>query len=613
MQYSKIVCGVLAMIIGALVFAAGTAGASPPPSPLLISEIETTGSDAGGNDVPSEEFVKLTNVTGDALELNNWRLDYLSASGASVTPLATLNGAVLANGSMLVAHSGYPSSTIDMSFGSGTVSILAKSGGQVRLLDSTGAVVDMIGWGSAAVAPPWPKIVAISAGYSVKRIIPGHPLFGGGLDYTFTGGTQPMAPAGGAFLPDLCPNLPDVQTVMPAGMMASEGRCVPIPPPDRCSNLEGDQAEVPAGYGIDENGLCSMDMCLNIAGLQIAIPTFYERDQIGDCYPHDTCDNLPEVQMEIPDGMIRKNSNECGLDLVPLQLTEILPNATGSDTDREYVEIYNPSVVEVDLTPYVIRVGEAADKFYSFPPGAKIGPGEYRAFYNGVIKFTLANTMGRVVLGTVDGTILGDTGRYNSPDDNSAWAFIDGAWQYTNRPSPGQANLRSFTEDDPDVPSATSLVSCPAGKYRNPLTNRCRNIESDASILAVCDADQYRNPETGRCRKIALATAQTPCKDGQYRSEETGRCRNSTTVSALAPCKEGQERNPDTNRCRNTAAKSVPDAAFAVEPIQQGAKAFVGWWALGGVGVLALGYAGWEWRHEVVNALRKAWYLVARK
>jgi hypothetical protein len=70
------------------------------------------------------------------------------------------------------------------------------------------------------------------------------------------------------------------------------------------------------------------------------------------------------------------------------------------------------------------------------------------------------------------------------------------------------------------------------------------------------------------------------------------------------PCKAGQERNPETNRCRNATA-AVPVADFAVAPIADTGKAFVGWLALGGIGLLAVGYGAWEWRREVVAGVQK--------
>ncbi len=143
-----------------------------------------------------------------------------------------------------------------------------------------------------------------------------------------------------------------------------------------------------------------------------------------------------------------------------------------------------------------------------------------------------------------------------------------------------------------------SPAPCPVGKYRNTLTNRCRTIEADAAVLATCDIDQYRNPDTGRCKKINIATV-TPCRDDQYRSEETNRCRAITAASAQKPCKDNQYRSEETNRCRNLPAANVPESAFAVQPVKEGTMAFVGWWALGGVGLLAVGYGTWEWRREI--------------
>jgi hypothetical protein len=93
-----------------------------------------------------------------------------------------------------------------------------------------------------------------------------------------------------------------------------------------------------------------------------------------------------------------------------------------------------------------------------------------------------------------------------------------------------------------------------------------------------------------------------PCADNQFRNPDSGRCKRiaSSDELALADCGEGRERNPETNRCRNIKTiTSIPEAAFAVESVKDTAQAFVGWWALAGIGLLALGYGVWEWRREL--------------
>lgn len=212
---------------------------------------------------------------------------------------------------------------------------------------------------------------------------------------------------------------------------------------------------------------------------------------------------------------------------------------------------------------------------------------------------------------------------YTNAKDDVSWALIDGIWQYTYTPTPGEANV------------ALAALPCEVGYVRDDETSRCRKIDIIAASSAPCRDGQYRHEETNRCRTIPAPTVLAPCKEGQYRSEETNRCRSLVALlssaskpcaddqfrnpltnrcksiashedAALTDCGEGRERNPTTNRCRNTVSASTSTVAFPVEPVKDTVEAFVGWWALGGVGVLAIGYAGWEWRREVGGLVDRA-------
>lgn len=190
-----------------------------------------------------------------------------------------------------------------------------------------------------------------------------------------------------------------------------------------------------------------------------------------------------------------------------------------------------------------------------------------------------------------------------------SWSYdtVSDKWVF-GVPSPYSENRVFVSMDAPGMGSVdnSALADCGEGRERNPATNRCRNIPT-ASTLAPCKEGQYRNEETNRCRSIASAAAATlkPCGDDQFRNPATNRCKKIASADELTDCGEGRERNPETNRCRNIANSTVPGAGFAVQPIKDSAMVFAGWWALGGVGVLALGYAGWEWRREVQAWLRR--------
>lgn len=344
-----------------------------------------------------------------------------------------------------------------------------------------------------------------------------------------------------------------------------------------------------------------IDECSNIPELQAAVPNGFLKNEADECI-FDTCSNIDGLQINMPEEFLRHGANDCVFDYVALQITELLPNAAGNDTGREYIELYNPTDRDAFLINYVLKVG---GKTYTFPYGLKLGPGEYMAFYNTEMMFTFVNTTSSAVLLGDDGSIVSQSDPYTDPKDDMAWALIDETWQYTNQMTFASMNIASIIE--PEIDDETGLSPCASNQYRHPETRRCRLLVTATSAVTPCKDGQYRSEETNRCRKIALAgdTLQ-PCKEHQYRSEETNRCRNVAVVaSTLKPCKDDQYRSEETNRCRKITSTAIPPAAFAVEPIADTGTTFVGWWALGGIGAIALSYAVWEWRLEAISAARK--------
>lgn len=554
-------------------------------STLVISQVYP-----GATGVATQEFVELYNNSANPVDITDWCASYTSSTGTKTTKLGCLTVPdpsirlwVKANRYVTFATSEYQSAqhvSADVTFGS----TIAADGGHVKLVDSFGNEIDRVGWGAAIN----PETAATS-----------------GVSSTITKSLQRRQT--GSIYQDTDNNTTDFQVIAPPVFHVSDLYEV-VTYVDVCPNIDGTQATIPTGYLADQNGNCQVDSCLNIAGLQTSVPDHYDADSNGVCTAHDQCDNITGVQTTIPQNMIRTGMNDCAWNVLPIVLNELLPNAVGTDTGNEFVEIYNPTNQTIDLSLYSIKTGVNSDRTYAFPVGATIAPGEYRTFSDSIMKFTIVNTSGRVILSAIDGSTMGDSGVYDSPSEGESWALINGTWQYTNRPTPNAVNQASvIQEKDTDGTDTIVAPPCPTGKYRNPLTGRCRLIAADASVLATCDSDQYRNPETGRCHKITPAIL-VPCKDGQYRSEETNRCRNITTASTRKPCKDNQYRSEETGRCRNLPVSSVPDAAFAVQPVKDSGSVFVGWWAIGSIGLVAVGYGIWEWRRE----LAKSWQQIIK-
>jgi len=319
-----------------------------------------------------------------------------------------------------------------------------------------------------------------------------------------------------------------------------------------------------------------------------------------------------------------------------LKIIEVFPNARScSPMDQvldcsDYIKVRNTSSQPVNLANFRVRSGSkysnatVSSSFNWQQP--TLNPERDELVLPGGQSFLLRlrNDGQPLSLPASDGTIwiedyygvkTYDEVTYTGMDLAAArmksWAYDQTSQQWKlGIPSPGGDN--AFPEDEPGKGNVGALLSdlkpCRDDQYRSEETNRCRSLSS-ASVLVPCKEGQYRSEETNRCRSIvaAAAAALKPCADDQFRSLLTNRCRKiaSSEDVALADCGEGRERNPETHRCRNVKNGAVPDAAFAVSPLKETGKAFVGWWALGGIGMLALAYGIWEWRSELLSGIRK--------
>ncbi len=317
-----------------------------------------------------------------------------------------------------------------------------------------------------------------------------------------------------------------------------------------------------------------VDVCPNLDGIQATVPANHELVN-GVCQPIQPPTDPQPV-------------NNCSSVII----NEILPNPDGDDTNHEYIELYNESDSAVELAGCSLKVGSAQAIL-----SGGLETRQYKTFYG----LTLPNAAGgQVELDHGDTiqivTYPGGLG------DNEAYGLIDGSWQAGLVPTPDAANSLPTVE-----PAAASTISeeseaCPPGKFRNPETNRCKNIEAE-SPLTPCGPGQVRNPETNRCRNATtIAASLTACDPGESRNPETNRCRKVSTAStSLTACQTGYERNPDTNRCRKVAAakSNIPmaDTSKSSKPVS--------YLVLVVVALVGLGYAVYEYRHSIRNFFLK--------
>ena len=502
--------------------AVNTVSAEGSIETLVINEMQTGGCDVFVTEDPpkcsmedgQKEFVELRNLLPIDIWLDDWRLEYVSASGATVTELVVLNGHVKAGGNILISYDGYrPKDVVpDLYFAKTNASgLLAKSGGHIRLTKDS-VVMDLVGWGSAAATDAWPKVPVINPEYSVQRLQPNDPLYDTlGKFSTQTYTTSPV----GDGLVIVSEEDPDAPTEEP-----EEPRV-----PEEAQSCEG------------------------------------------------------------------------------IIVSEILPNPEGVDTGKEFVELHNPTSQIISLKGCAIGLS-GTSKTYSFVEDISLSPGEYRAFYDEVSDISLPNAAGGEVV------IINGNTEYpflypKDMKDSEAWALIGSTWQATDRPTPGEENIpMTPVVDSSDELESSGLDPCPVGKFRNPETNRCKNIAILADALIPCNPGQVRNTETNRCRSVMLASSTlASCKPGQERNPATNRCRKVLAAkTALKPCDDGEERNPETNRCRKATAK-LASAAAATDKSNDESKNLINYGILGLVGTAVVGYGVYEYRNDIRTKL----------
>lgn len=294
--------------------------------------------------------------------------------------------------------------------------------------------------------------------------------------------------------------------------------------------------------------------------------------------------------LDDPDQPDNEDEEDTDVTCEGIIFTELLPNPAGSDPGHEFIELYNPTADIIGLVGCSLQTSSSTKKYDL--PDTTVNPNTYIVLHDSTTGLVLPNAAGGTVWLLSPTEELVTVAYPGDIDDDASWAFISDVWQVSYSPTSGAENI------------AQPLKPCAEGQIRDVTTNRCITpITPAVATLTSCKPGQERNPQTNRCRTIATTVSSlVPCKAGQARNPETNRCR-SVDIDDLEPCSQGQERNPDTNRCRK-----ITDGAQTLAAVKdvQSTSASDGsrWWFAGGAVLLALGYAIYEWRQDILIFVR---------
>ncbi len=248
------------------------------------------------------------------------------------------------------------------------------------------------------------------------------------------------------------------------------------------------------------------------------------------------------------------------------------------DKAEQFIEFFNPTNADINLSGCTISY-----KNKTYPLEGVVKSGGYLAYHQSTQFALTKNPKNPSVLTLIDAdeTPLDEVAYPNGQKKLTSYAKIfssDGndTWQLTYAITPGSENIYQ------------KFRNCEEGKIINEATGNCVKVTSVKTATT------------------AITKSLAPCPAGKYRNPLTGRCKNiETTSSTLKECAEGYERNPETNRCRKIT-KPNQGEDFALAPVATTDKtAFVGIGIVIIIVLLGLVYIILQFRHEIARAARK--------
>jgi len=121
-----------------------------------------------------------------------------------------------------------------------------------------------------------------------------------------------------------------------------------------------------------------------------------------------------------------------------LKLSELLidPAPPATDSQDEFVELYNGGDAPAQLGGYIIKTGSHS---YTLPAG-ELAPDDYMVITSANSTISLSNSGGVANLLDPTGTVIDTAGAWGSAVPGASWAFIGDTWRWTLTPTPGDPN-----------------------------------------------------------------------------------------------------------------------------------------------------------------------------
>lgn len=131
-------------------------------------------------------------------------------------------------------------------------------------------------------------------------------------------------------------------------------------------------------------------------------------------------------------------------------INEILPSPEGSDTENEFIELFNANNFSVNISGFKIKDTVGAVKTFIIPEGTTILANNFLVFKSSQTKLSLNNAGDGVELLNPKGVVV-DSTDFGKSQSGQSWSKSEAGFLWTAKPTPGQENIILT------IPAATSI------------------------------------------------------------------------------------------------------------------------------------------------------------
>ncbi|MBU0661282.1 lamin tail domain-containing protein [Patescibacteria group bacterium] len=159
-------------------------------------------------------------------------------------------------------------------------------------------------------------------------------------------------------------------------------------------------------------------------------------------------------------------------------LSEVFPNPVGSDSDDEFIEIYNAGETTQQLEGFIL--GDASSRRYTIGQ-LVLEPGEYHAFSRSETHIALNNSGEEIVtIYTPEEQVVDSVVYTHKVLEGESFVLVDGVWKWSMESSKGKENIVVLADSIPHILFTAPLQ---VAKHREVIFDASDSFDDQGSAL----------------------------------------------------------------------------------------------------------------------------------